>query len=52
MTKRRHDIGTITDFVKQTETKKKERLNNEYPTFGCFAKGHKTTKEKKISSME
>ena len=41
------ESNTIPKFIKQAETKKKELLGIHCPFFGCFQKGHGTTRVNK-----
>ena len=41
------DSDSIPEFVKEAEERKKELLGIQCPFYGCFVKGHKTTKAKK-----
>ena len=40
-------MDTYPDFIREKETQKKELLNVQCPWFGCFTKGHVSTKAKK-----
>ena len=40
-------MDTYPDFLREKDTQKKKFLNVQCPWFGCFTKGHVSTKAKK-----
>ena len=45
------ESDSILEFVKEGEERKRELLGIKCPFYGCFVKGHKTTKAKKMSVL-